>query len=71
MAWFSYLILSLNKILYFYYGVFVLSAGADWANGQSDHAEGPALQGGRLADNKIIKDVLIVHSNTCTLIWVT
>jgi len=29
MAWFSYLILSLNKILYFYYGVFVLSAGAD------------------------------------------
>ena len=45
--------------------------GVDWAIGQSDHARGPAMQGARLAANKIIKDVLVIHSNTCSLTRVT
>jgi len=33
--------------------------------------EGLALQGAGLAANKIIKDVLVLHSNTCSLTRVT
>jgi len=29
------------------------------------------MQGARLAANKIIKDVLVIHSNTCSLTRVT
>ena len=37
--------------------------------GRTDQSitEGPALQGARLAGDKIINDVLIIHSNTCRL----